>query len=81
VYSEMESYFWSLSSSVEVVKRVSPVVIPMTDGLSGAESASDLLQSKAEHVRHSYSYGFRVLTWLCGKGDVLCVLQTHPSWV
>jgi hypothetical protein len=53
----------------------------MTNGFSGAESGSDLLQSKAEHVRHSNSYGFRVLTQLCGKGDVLCVLKTHSSWV
>jgi hypothetical protein len=51
----------------------------MTDGFSGAESASDLLQSKAEHVMHSYSYGFRVLTQLCGKGDVLYVLKIHSS--
>jgi hypothetical protein len=43
----------------------------MTDGFLGVESASDLLQSKAEHVRYSDSYGFRVLTRLRGKGDVL----------
>jgi hypothetical protein len=36
----------------------------MTDGFSDAESASDLSQSKAERVRHSYSYGIRVLTQL-----------------
>ncbi len=53
----------------------------MTDGYSGAESALSLLQSKAEHVRHSYSYGFRDLTRLSSKGDVLCVLKTHSSWV
>jgi hypothetical protein len=53
----------------------------MTDGFSGAESASDLSQSKAERVRHRYSYGFCVLTRLCKKSDVLCVLKTHSSWV
>ena len=47
----------------------------MTDGFSGAESALSLSQSKAERVKHSYSYGFRVLTRLSGKGDVLCVLN------
>ena len=57
------------------------LISPMTDGFSGAESASDLSQSKAEHVRHSDSYVFRVLTQLCGKRDVLCVLKTHSSWV
>ena len=53
----------------------------MTDGFSGAESALSLSQSKAEHVRHSYSYDFRALTRLFGKGDVLCVLKTHSLWV
>ena len=48
---------------------------------SGAESALSLSQSKTEYVSHSYSYDFRVLTPLCSKGDVLCVLKTHSSWV
>jgi hypothetical protein len=47
----------------------------MTDGFSGAESALSLSQSKAKHLRHSYSYGFRVLTPLSGIGDELCVLN------
>jgi hypothetical protein len=53
----------------------------MTDGFSGTESVSSLSQNKVEHVSHSDSYGFRVLTQLCGKGDVLFVLKTHSSWV
>ncbi|MEN8131324.1 MAG: hypothetical protein ABFS45_14250 [Pseudomonadota bacterium] len=53
----------------------------MMDGFLDAQSVLDLLESKAEHVRHRYSYGFRVLTPLCGKGDVLWVLKTHSSWV
>jgi hypothetical protein len=57
-----------------------PEVIPMTGGLSDAESALDLSQSKAEHVRHSHSYGFRVLTQRCDKGGVLCVLKSRSSW-
>ena len=59
----------------------SNLFIPVTDGFSGAEIALSLSQSKAEYVRHIYSYGFRVLTRLSGKGDVLCVLKTHTSWV
>ena len=52
----------------------------MTDDFSDVVSEAILSQSKAEHVKHSYSYGFRVLTRLSDKGDVLCVLKTHPSW-
>jgi hypothetical protein len=52
-------------------------VLPMTDGFSDVESAL----RKAECVRHSYSYVFRVLMRLSGEGDVLCVLKTHSSWV
>ncbi len=48
----------------------------MTVGVSGVEIALSLSQSKAEHISHSYSYGFRVLTQLSGKGDVPCVLKT-----
>jgi hypothetical protein len=47
----------------------------MTDGFSGVESALNLSQSKAEHVSHSYSYSLRVVTPLCGKGGVLCILN------
>jgi hypothetical protein len=57
------------------------LTIPMTDGFSGAESASDLSQGKAEHVRHSDSYAFRVLKQLRGKGDVPCILKTHSPGV
>jgi hypothetical protein len=53
--------------------------MPMTGRFSVAESASPLPHSKIEHVRHSYSYAFRVLTQLCGKGGVPCVLKTHSS--
>jgi hypothetical protein len=57
----------------------------MTDGFSGAKSASSLSQSKAKHVRHSYSYGFRVLKQLCGKGGMLSVLKVmgikHGIWI
>jgi hypothetical protein len=52
----------------------------MMEGFPGAESASNLSRSRAERVRHSYSYGFCVLTQLCGKGGVLCVLKTPSSW-
>jgi hypothetical protein len=55
--------------------------IPMTDGFSGVESVLSFSQSKAQHVSHSHSYGFRVATPRCGKGGVLCILKTHPSWV
>ena len=41
----------------------------------------NLSQSKAKHVNHSYSYGFRVSAPLCGKGGVLYILKTHLSWV
>ena len=47
----------------------------MTKGFSEAERLSSLSQSNTEHLRHSYSYGFRVLTRLSGKDDVLCVLN------
>lgn len=57
------------------------LTIPMTDGFSGAESASDLSQCKAEQVRHSDSCAFRVLTQLRDKGDVPCILKTQSSGV
>ncbi len=47
----------------------------------GAESALSLLQSKAEHVRYSYSYDFRVLTQLCGKSGALCVLNVMGIYI
>jgi hypothetical protein len=53
----------------------------MMDGVSGVESTLRLSQSKAECVRHSDSYAFRIPTPLCGNGDVLCILKTHSSWV
>lgn len=46
----------------------------MTDRFSGAENVSSLSPSKAEHVRHSETYGFHVPTQVCGQGGVLCVL-------
>lgn len=42
----------------------------MVDGLSGAQRAMILLQSKEEPVRHGILYGFHALTQLCGKGSV-----------
>ena len=51
----------------------------MTDGFLGAESALSLSQSKTEHVRYSYSYGFLVVTQLCGKGCAICVLNAMDS--
>ena len=60
---------------------VGTLLIPMTDEFSGVESALSLSQSKAEHVSHSNSYGFRVPTQLCGRGGVLGILKTHSSWV
>jgi hypothetical protein len=47
--------------------------IPMTDGFSGAESASSFSQSKAERVSHS-DYGFRIAMPLCGIGGVIYAL-------
>jgi len=47
----------------------------MKDEFSGLQSVLSLSQSKAEHVRHGDSYGFRVL----GKGDMLCILKTLSS--
>ena len=53
----------------------------MTDGFSGVESALRLSQSKAECVRHSLFYGYRIPTRLCDNGDVLYILKTYSSWV
>ncbi len=53
----------------------------MTDGFSGVESALSLPHSKAQYVSHSNSYGFRVATPLCGKGGVLGIPKTYPSWI
>ena len=53
----------------------------MTVEYSGTRSTSNLLQSEAGHLRHRYSHDFRVLMRLSSKGDVLCVLKIHSSWV
>jgi hypothetical protein len=49
--------------------------LPMTNGISGVESALRFSQCKAECIRHSDTYGFRIPTQLRGNGDVLCILN------
>ena len=55
------------------------VFTPITDGSSGVESALILSQSKAEHVSHSHSYGFRVPTRLLRQRR--CAMYPENSFV
>ena len=61
----------TLFTGCKTIDHILLAIIPMRDGFLGEESALELLQSKAEHVEHSYSEGLRVPIPLCDKGDVL----------